>query len=104
VLDYEIELLKKEKVMDNLVMATIIMVNKIVDKALLEKIYEEVKHMLDILEIAMEDGVAKGRQEGRVEGEQNKAFQMARMLKHDGVNISTISRASGLSAEELTRL
>ena len=108
VLDYEIELLKKEKVMDNLVMATIIMVNKIVDKALLKKIYEEVKHMLDILEIAMEDGVAKGRQEGRqegrLEGEQNKAFQMARMLKHDGVNISTISRASGLSAEELTRL
>ena len=107
-LDYEIELLKKEKVMDNLVMATIIMVNKIVDKALLKKIYEEVKHMLDILEIAMEDGVAKGRQEGRqegrLEGEQNKAFQMARMLKHDGVNISTISRASGLSAEELTRL
>jgi predicted transposase/invertase (TIGR01784 family) len=80
------------------------MVNKIVDKALLKKIYEEVKHMLDILEIAMEDGVAKGRQEGRQEGEQNKAFQMARMLKHDGINISAISRASGLSAEELTRL
>ena len=64
VLDYEIKLLKKDKLPDKLVIATIIMSNKIVDKKLLKKFYEEVKTMLDILEIAREDGMKTGIQNG----------------------------------------
>jgi len=64
VLDYEIKLLKKDKLPDKLVIATIIMSNKIVDKKLLKKFYEEVKNMLDILEIAREDGMKTGIQNG----------------------------------------
>jgi len=62
VIDFEIELLKKDKIYQNLVFATLIMCNKLVDKDTLKKYYEEVKHMLDILEIAQEDGMQKGMQ------------------------------------------
>jgi hypothetical protein len=68
VLDYEIELFKKDKFQDKLVFATIIMSNKIVDKKLLKKFYEEVKNMLDILEIAREDGMQQGMHQGMQQG------------------------------------
>ena len=60
VLNYEVKLIKSDKLMSNLFMATIIMSNKIVDKELLKSLYEEVKNMLDLLDIAREDGMEKG--------------------------------------------
>ena len=108
VLDYEVELLKKNKLMDNLVMATIIMVNKIVDKGLLKRIYQEVKHMLDILEIAREDGMEqgweKGKLEGRLKGKAEGKFEMARGFKQDGIDLAIISKHSGLSIEKIKEL
>jgi len=112
VLEYEIRLLKKNKLDDDLVFATMITSNKIIDKDQLKKYYEEVKNMLDILNIAIEDGMQKGMQKGRQEGmqkgrqegAQDKAIQMAKVLKQDGINVSAISRASGLSAQEITML
>ncbi|MBF0449259.1 MAG: hypothetical protein HQK75_01005 [Candidatus Magnetomorum sp.] len=64
VIDFEIELLKKDKIYQNLVFATLVMCNKLVDTETLRKYYEEVKYMLDILEIAKEDGMKQGMQQG----------------------------------------
>jgi len=63
VINFEIELLKKDKILQNLVFATLIMCNKLIDKKQLEKYYQEVKNMLDILEIAKEDGLKQGMHE-----------------------------------------
>ena len=120
VLDYEIELLKKNKLQDKLVIATIIMSNKIVDKKMLKQLYEEVKNMLDILEIARDDGmeigiqkgmqqgmqqgIQKGRIDGMQKGAQNKALEMARAFKQRGVDIGIIADSSGLPIEQVKQL
>jgi hypothetical protein len=104
VLEYEVKLLKKDKLMDKLVVATIIMANKIVDKATLKRIYEEVKNMLDILEIAREDGMEKGRVAGRVEGKVEGKVEMARAFKEKGINIKIIADTSGIPIEQVKML
>ena len=105
-----------------------IMSNKIIDKDKLKKYYEEVKNMLDILNIAREDGeklgvergmqkgiqkgiqkgmqkgIQKGIQKGMQKGERNKAVQIARGFKKDGFDIAIISKHSGLSVEEIKDL
>jgi hypothetical protein len=128
VLEYEIMLMKEDKLDHDLVFATMIMSNKIIDKDKLKKYYEEVKNMLDILNIAREDGeklgvergmqkgiqkgiqkgmqkgIQKGIQKGMQKGERNKAVQIARGFKKDGFDIAIISKHSGLSVEEIKDL
>jgi len=41
----------------NLVFATLVMCNKLVDKKTLKQYYEEIANMIDILEIAEEKGM-----------------------------------------------
>ena len=67
VIRFEIDLLKQDKTYENLVFATLIMCNKIIDRQLLKEYYEEVKNMLDILEIAREDGMQQGMQKGMLQ-------------------------------------
>ena len=64
VIDFEIELLKKNQTYQNLVFATLVMCNKLVDKETLKQYYEEIANMIDILEIAEEKGMEKGMEKG----------------------------------------
>ncbi|MCH5311022.1 MAG: PD-(D/E)XK nuclease family transposase [Prevotella sp.] len=50
------------------------------------------------------EGKAKGRAEGRAEGEFEKAKSIARSLKQMGMSDSDISKATGLSIEEIAAL
>ncbi len=63
VIRFESQLLQQNQISKRLLAATLIMVNKLIDKARLEQLWEVIK-MLDIIEIAME----KGRQEGLDKG------------------------------------
>ena len=47
------------------------------------------------------EGRKEGNEEGRVEGEKRKAIAIARNLKSMGMSISDISKATGLSEEEI---
>jgi len=49
-------------------------------------------------------GLAKGRVEGRAEGEKQKAVEMARMMKADNEPIEKIIRYTGLTKDELENL
>lgn len=64
VIDYEIDLLKNDLIYEKLVVATLVLCNKILDKNVLTHYYEEVKNMLKILEIARNDGMEKGMEKG----------------------------------------
>ncbi|WP_298647783.1 Rpn family recombination-promoting nuclease/putative transposase [uncultured Proteiniphilum sp.] len=46
----------------------------------------------------------KGREEGREEGERNKQLAIARNLKTEGIPVGIISKATGLSVEEIEKL
>ena len=61
------------------------------------KTYRDLKNSLDT-------AAAKGRVEGRVEGEKRKAIAIARNLKSMGMSISDISNATGLQEEEIKAL
>jgi predicted transposase/invertase (TIGR01784 family) len=50
------------------------------------------------------EGRAQGLTEGRAEGEKAKAIEMAKNLLSLGVDINTVSKASGLSVDELKKL
>ena len=50
------------------------------------------------------EGRAQGLTEGRAEGEKAKAIEMAKNLLSLGVDINTVSKASGLSIDELKKL
>ncbi|MCI6196450.1 MAG: hypothetical protein MR670_04375 [Prevotella sp.] len=47
------------------------------------------------------EGRKEGNEEGRVEGEKRTAIAIARNLKSMGMSISDISKATGLSEEEI---
>jgi hypothetical protein len=63
VIRFEIELVRAERIPARLLVATLIMSNKLIDKDRLKELWEEIK-MLDILEIAREKGFEEGRSEG----------------------------------------
>lgn len=46
----------------------------------------------------------KGRTEGRAEGERNEKLRSAKNLKALGVDVETISKATGLTKEEIESL
>jgi hypothetical protein len=64
VIDYEIDLLKNDQIFEKLIISTLVLCNKILDKHALEYYYQEVKNMLKILEIARNDGMQQGMQQG----------------------------------------
>ena len=49
-------------------------------------------------------GIAKGREEGRAEGEQKKAFDIARNLLQMGMSSAQVSEVTGLTIEEFETL
>ena len=54
-------------------------------------------------EEGFEKGIAKGREKGREEGEAKAKFAMAKSLLEQGVDIEIITKATGLTAEEISR-
>jgi len=56
------------------------------------------------IQIGEARGEAKGKAEGKAEGERNKAFEIAKNLLSQGVDVKTISLATGLSPEEIAEL
>ena len=46
----------------------------------------------------------EGKEEGRAEGEKNKALEIARNLKQYGMSVAEISQMTGLPEEELNKL
>jgi hypothetical protein len=76
VIDYELDLLRNEQIYEKLIMITLVLCNKILDKHALENYYEEVKNMLKILQIAMNDGMQKGMQQGMQQGILQNAKEM----------------------------
>jgi len=76
VLRYEIKLLEEDKIYEKLVTATLIMCNKILDKHVLQEYYEEIKHMLDILEIARNDGRQQGIEQGMLSEAREMLFEV----------------------------
>jgi hypothetical protein len=67
VLRFESELYHAEKLPVRVLAATLILSNKLIDKNRLRQIWEEIK-MLDIFEIAKEDGIQQGKALGLQEG------------------------------------
>lgn len=49
-------------------------------------------------------GIAKGREEGRAEGEQKKVFDIARNLLQMGMSSAQVSEVTGLTIEEIETL
>ena len=49
-------------------------------------------------------GIAKGREEGRAEGEQKKAFDIARNLLQMGMSSAQVSEVTGLTIEKIETL
>jgi len=89
VLQYEVDMLKKEKLYRPLFFATLIMSNKLLPEEQLKKFYEEVKSMLDILEIARKDGESIGLQKGETiglqKGEVKGKFDILTVLLSQGI-------------------
>ena len=52
----------------------------------------------------MEQGLAKGMEQGRAEGETEKAIQIARTLKSMGLSTQDIAQATGLTEQEIEGL
>ncbi len=65
---FQTELCRAEKISSRLLAASPIMVNKMIDKDRLREIWKEIK-MLDIWEIAREEGIEEGKSLGIEEGE-----------------------------------
>jgi hypothetical protein len=71
VIRFEAELFHQDRIAKRLIAATLIMANKLIDKARLKQLWEVI-NMLDIIEIAREKGVEEGKilgvQEGKIIG------------------------------------
>ena len=65
------------------------------------KAFRDVKNCIDSAE---EKGRAEGREEGRAEGERAKAIEIAKQLLAMHLPIDSITKATGLSEEELATL
>jgi len=59
VIRFQSELLQQNHISKRLLAATLLMVNKLIDKARLEQLWEVIK-MLDIIEIAIKKGMREG--------------------------------------------
>jgi len=52
----------------------------------------------------LDAGLAKGLEQGRAEGEKQKAMEMARMMKADNEPLEKIMRYSGLTLDEIQKI
>ena len=76
--------------------------NKIEENKLREyedslKAYRDIKNSLDTAKM-------EGRAEGRAEGEQSKAIDIAKKLKSMGLSIADIIKATGLSEDDIMKI
>ena len=53
---------------------------------------------------AKEEGLEQGRTEGEASGRAEREIEMARAMKGENIDIKTIIKVSGLSAEEIEKL
>lgn len=51
-----------------------------------------------------ERGLAEGREQGRTEGSHKAKIETARILKHSGVDLSLIQKATGLTSDQINEL
>ena len=61
------------------------------------KAYRDIKNSLDTAKM-------EGRAEGRAEGAQSKAIDIAKKLKSMGLSIADIIKATGLSEDDIMKL
>ena len=84
--------------------------NKIEENKLREyedslKAYRDIKNSLDTAEReGRDEGIEIGREEGRAEGEQSKAIDIAKNLKSMGLSIADIIKATGLSENDIMKI
>ncbi|MEZ4526102.1 MAG: hypothetical protein R2941_09315 [Desulfobacterales bacterium] len=84
VLKFETGLHRIQKIPVNLLAATLVMSNRLIDKARLRELWEEVK-MLDILEVAREKGMEEGKSLGIQEGETRGILKTSREMITDAL-------------------
>jgi predicted transposase/invertase (TIGR01784 family) len=58
----------------------------------------------DVLSTAKLEGLTEGRSKGRAEGREEALLSTARNLKAMGLSMEDISRATGLSKEDILKL
>ena len=73
------------------------------------KAFRDVKNCIDSAEEkgraeGLAEGLAKGQAEGRAEGERAKAIEIAKQLLSMHLPIDSITKATGLSEQELATL
>lgn len=71
------------------------------ERALYDMRAKILRDKISELNAAMNEGIEKGREEGREEGERNKAIEIARNMKLSGLEISMISKLTGLTIDEI---
>ena len=54
--------------------------------------------------LGIEEGIVKGREEGIKEGIEKEKISLAKNMKNDKVDLSTISKYTGLSIEKIEKL
>lgn len=69
-----------------------------------EKYWDTVRTERSAYMDAEEKGREEGREEGRIEGEHLKAIEIAKNLKLSGLSTKMISKATGLSDDEIEKL
>ena len=83
ILRFENELYQADKIPVRLIAATLIISNKMIDKERLKALWEEIK-MLDIFEIAKEEGKKEGKKEGKEEGKKEGKKEGQKEGKEEG--------------------
>ena len=86
-------------------------------KALYEKVFEQLEELMEyedslkalrdwysVLSTAENKGFAQGKEEGRKEGEKNKALAIARQMLADGMPAESVARYTNLTVEEIRQL
>ena len=80
VLEFELDLLEQDKMFEKLVIATIVISNKLLEKNKLLQIYERMKNMLDFLRIAKEEGEKEGEKKGEKKGRKEGVLEGVRAM------------------------
>lgn len=65
---------------------------------------DQINYEMEQKRLNLAEGYASGHQDGVSEGENNKALEMARKMKADGVPVENIIKYSGLSKQCIEEL
>ena len=87
VLNFELDLLEQNKLFEKLVMATIVISNKLLEQDKLLQIYERMKNMLDFLRIAKEEGEKEGEKKGEKKGRKEGVLEGVRDMVIETLNV-----------------